>query len=139
MPHIMETNQLTTADLANAANARDREESRDFEPASPDRREVPDTNAFQDPHSESLLPQNLSDEMRSRWQDIQTEFVDDPRVSVQRADELVAAAIKSLAESFAEERAKLEKAWSKGNDVSTEDLRQALRRYRAFFQRLLSV
>jgi hypothetical protein len=139
MPHIMETNQLTTADLANAANARDREESRDFEPASPDRHEVPDTNGFQEEHSESLLPQNLSDDMRNRWQAIQTEFVDDPRVSVQRADELVATAIKSLAESFAEERAKLEKAWSKGNDVSTEDLRQALRRYRAFFQRLLSV
>jgi hypothetical protein len=77
--------------------------------------------------------------MRTKWETIQTGFVDDPRVAVQHADELVATAIKRLAESFAEERAKLEQQWSTGNDVSTEDLRQALRRYRTFFQRLLSV
>ena len=77
--------------------------------------------------------------MRTRWEGIQTGFVDDPRVAVQQADELVAAAIKKLAESFAGERAKLEEEWSRGNDVSTENLRQALRRYRAFFHRLLSI
>ena len=88
---------------------------------------------------EPLLPQNYSDDMRNRWERIQTGFVDDPRVSVQQADELVAAAIRKLAESFAQERANLEQQWSSGKDVSTEDLRQALRRYRVFFQRLLAI
>ena len=86
-----------------------------------------------------LLPDDFSNEMRTRWENIQTAFVDDPRFSVQQADELVASAIKRLAESFATERGGLEQQWSQGSDVSTEDLRQALRRYRAFFQRLLTV
>jgi hypothetical protein len=92
-----------------------------------------------DPNSGPLLPQGFSGELRTRWETIQAEFVDDPRVSVQEADELVVTAIKKLSESFAEERARLERQWSQGNDVSTEDLRQALRRYRAFFQRLLAI
>ena len=76
---------------------------------------------------------------RQRWQNIQADFVDDPRNAVRRADELVASLMKRLAEVFANERAKLEHEWDKGEDVSTEDLRQALRRYRSFFDRLLSV
>jgi hypothetical protein len=76
---------------------------------------------------------------RQRWQNIQADFVDDPKSAVGRADELVASLIKRLAEVFANERAKLEHEWDKGEDVSTEDLRQALRRYRSFFDRLLSV
>ena len=130
MPYTTESEQLTTADLANVANGREREDAA---------RPAPVGSKPEDPNSGPLLPQDFSDGMRTKWEAIQTEFVDDPRVSVQRADELVATAIKKLAESFAEERAKLEQQWSKGNDVSTEDLRQALRRYRAFFQRLLSV
>lgn len=129
----IESEQLTTADLADVANARDLQESGEPGPRGAERRKP------EDPHSGPLLPHDFSEDMRTRWETIQTEFVDDPPVSVKRADELVATAIKKLAGSFAEERAKLEHAWSKGNDVSTEDLRQALRRYRAFFQRLLSV
>jgi hypothetical protein len=71
-------------------------------------------------------------DLRTRWDSIQTGFVDGPRVAVQRADELVASAIKALAESFAGERAKMEQQWSTGSDVSTGDLRQALQRYRPF-------
>ncbi|HEY1493312.1 MAG TPA: hypothetical protein VGF49_02160 [Candidatus Solibacter sp.] len=113
----MTSEQLTTADLANAAaNGKGLEQ-----------------------HPTPLLPGDFSEEMRTRWETIQTAFVDDPRVSVQHADELVASAIKRLAETFAQERSTLEQQWSTGNDVSTEDLRQALRRYRAFFQRILSV
>ena len=66
-------------------------------------------------------------------------FVDEPRQAVQQADSLVAGAMKRLAEMFAAERAKLEGQWDRGDDVSTEDLRLALRRYRSFFGRLLSV
>ena len=75
----------------------------------------------------------------SRWDSIQTGFVDEPRKAVEQADNLVASAMKRLAEVFAEERSKLEKQWDRGDNVSTEDLRVALQRYRTFFQRLLSV
>lgn len=76
---------------------------------------------------------------RSRWERIQTEFVDEPRRSVEQADELVASVAKRLTDMFAEEKNKLVQAWDKGDSISTEDLRMALRRYRSFFDRLLSV
>jgi hypothetical protein len=88
---------------------------------------------------EALFPAQDCEGFRNRWHDIQGAFVDEPRDAVQKADELVATVIKRLADVFAGERAKLEADWSRGNDVSTEDLRQALRRYRSFFDRLLSV
>lgn len=87
----------------------------------------------------ALFPAAELGDFRQRWQSIQTDFVDDPRTAVRRADELVASLMKRLAEVFADERAKLEHEWDKGENVSTEDLRQALRRYRSFFDRLLSV
>lgn len=77
-------------------------------------------------------------DLRSRWGNIQAEFVDEPRRSVREADELVASAMQRLAEGFANERASLEKQWGTGDNVSTEDLRLALQRYRAFFGRLLN-
>ena len=95
--------------------------------------------AVDNDHSTPLFAGNEADDFRHRWSDIQTGFVDEPREAVERADALVASAIKRLAEVFAHERATLEQQWSRGNDVSTEDLRVALRRYRGFFDRLLSV
>ncbi len=86
-----------------------------------------------------LFAQNDTQNFRSRWEKIQIGFVDEPRKAVERADELVASAIKRLAEVFAAERNKLEGEWDKSDNVSTEDLRIALRRYRSFFDRLLSV
>lgn len=88
---------------------------------------------------EPLFPSAETDNFRRRWNDIQASFVDEPRPSVEKADQLVAAVIQQLAQVFADERSKLEANWSKGDEVSTEDLRQALRRYRSFFDRLLSV
>jgi len=87
----------------------------------------------------SLFAGNEADDFRHRWSDIQTGFVDEPRQAVERADALVAATMKRLAEIFAHERANLEQQWARGSDVSTEDLRVSLKRYRAFFDRLLSV
>ena len=58
---------------------------------------------------------------------------------MKQADELVALAMKRLAETFAGERGRLEQQWDRGDDVSTEDLRQTLRKFRSFFQRLLTV
>lgn len=86
-----------------------------------------------------LLPADLVDDLQMRWSEIQAGFVDEPRQAVEQADTLVAEAIKQLAETFADERAQLEAQWDRGDDVSTEDLRQALQRYRSFFTRLLSV
>jgi len=92
--------------------------------------------------SEEAAPLFTPDEttrLRAQWDEVQAFFVDEPRRSVQQADNLVAAAMKRLAEMFAEERGKLEGQWDRGDDVSTEDLRIALRRYRSFFNRLLNI
>jgi 5'-deoxynucleotidase YfbR-like HD superfamily hydrolase len=86
-----------------------------------------------------LLAPETAQEFRSRWDRIQAAFVDEPRNAVQQADDLVNSAMKKLTESFGEARSKLETKWSRGDEVSTEDLRVALRQYRAFFQRLLNV
>ena len=87
----------------------------------------------------ALFPENDSRDFHKRWTDIQTGFVDEPRRAVERADELVAEVIKRLADSFAQERSRLEGQWGRGDNVSTEDLRVALQRYRAFFDRLLNI
>lgn len=76
---------------------------------------------------------------RARWDAVQGGFVDEPRQAVEQADGLVAETMKRLAEMFADERTKLDGQWDRGDSVSTEDLRLALRRYRSFFGRLLSV
>jgi hypothetical protein len=73
-----------------------------------------------------------------RWKDIQAAFVDEPRKAVQDADALVAELMQRLAQMFASEREQLESRWAGGDDVSTEDLRHGLRRYRSFFERLLA-
>ena len=75
---------------------------------------------------------------QSRWEEIQVRFVDEPRGAVEDADALVATVMQRLAEGFAQERERLEAQWGRGEDISTEDLRIALQRYRSFFQRLLS-
>ncbi len=91
------------------------------------------------PANAALFPENESRDFHKRWTDIQTAFVDEPRQAVERADELVAEVIKRLADSFARERSQLEGQWGRGDNVSTEDLRVALQRYRAFFDRLLNI
>jgi hypothetical protein len=89
--------------------------------------------------SEPLFDEAVTGKHRERWQAIQADFVDDPRQAVKQADELVAELIGQLAKSFADERSKLEGQWDRGGDISTEDMRIALRRYRSFFGRLLSI
>jgi hypothetical protein len=85
-----------------------------------------------------LLADDEGAELGRRWEAIQVTFVDDPRRAVEDADGLVAHVMQQLADGFARERETLEGQWSRGEDVSTEDLRVALQRYRSFFQRLLS-
>lgn len=74
---------------------------------------------------------------RGRWDEIQTGFVDEPRQAVEQADELVSDLVRQITSSFSESRSKLESQWSEGEEASTEDLRVALKQYRAFFNRLL--
>jgi hypothetical protein len=87
----------------------------------------------------SLFAEKDAAALRNTWSDVQAGFVDEPRRAVQQADALVADVMKRLAEGFANERASLEHQWDRGDNVTTEDLRVALQRYRSFFDRLLSV
>ena len=86
-----------------------------------------------------LFPPDEAGQLQDRWQEVQASFVDEPRRAVQQADELVAGAIKRLAQTFADERSQFEGQWDRGDEVSTEDLRVALQKYRSFFGRLLAV
>jgi polyhydroxyalkanoate synthesis regulator phasin len=85
-----------------------------------------------------LLQQEQSERLSERWEEIQASFVDRPQTAVEEADELVADLMQRITASLANEREQLEKRWSEGDDVSTEDLRVALTKYRSFFERLLS-
>jgi hypothetical protein len=142
--------ELTTGDLAErteasapdhrtdaeqpeaAADAGDREASAGTESA-----ERAAIDSAEDQHG-PLLPDDQSEGFTTRWRDIQTGFVDEPRDSVAQADALVAELMQRLAAVFSEERQQLEAQWDRGDEVSTEDLRVALTRYRSFFERLLS-
>jgi len=115
--------EISTADLAKVYSQQQQEQVRPQE---------------EDGSGPLLAPDEVQ-QFRSRWDQVQTGFVDEPRAAVQQADELVAQAIQRLAENFASARNKLEEQWSRGDNVSTEDLRVALRKYRTFFQRLLSI
>ncbi len=88
---------------------------------------------------EQLLVGDDAGTLGDRWQEIQGRFVDDPREAVSDADALVQDVLHRVTRGFADERRRLEEQWDGGDDVSTEDLRVAHQRYRAFFGRLLSV
>jgi hypothetical protein len=111
------------------------QEGRHKAPVQEDRREAADEG---DADDAALLPRDQGTEFQGRWESVQTTFVDDPRNAVENADALVAELMQRLADGFARERERLEGQWSRGEDVSTEDLRVALQRYRSFFRRLLS-
>jgi len=129
---MIETKEYSTADLVRGV-----EKETTVSPVAPAPSDL--VNGQHEP-AQALFVDDETQRFRSRWTDIQAEFVDEPRRSVEKADQLVAETIKRLAEIFSGERDKLEHEWSRGQDgVSTEDLRQALRRYRSFFDRLLSV
>jgi hypothetical protein len=125
---MMDNETNTILDTAEAAG----------EPA-PEELRGPAGTAMKPEEKVELLAASEAQQLRSRWEKIQTGFVDEPRKAVQDADALVAQTTKQLADSFSRERTKLEKEWDRGDDVSTENLRIALRRYRSFFDRLLAM
>ncbi|MFD8191737.1 hypothetical protein [Streptomyces wuyuanensis] len=125
------------------------EPARDTEPA-PDMQAAPETEAGAEPAAPAatesrppsergtpLIAGEDAESYRDRWQQIQTNFVDDPRDSVRAADSLVADVIQSLAATFADHKQDLESQWSRGEDTQTEELRLALQHYRVFFNQLL--
>ena len=85
----------------------------------------------------ALLDLDVSEHLRTRWNEIQGRFVDEPRSAVQQADALVSEVVEKITQMFASEHSSLESQWKQGNDVTTEDLRIALQHYRAFFNRLV--
>ena len=121
---------LSTADFAGSAG---KSTSALLAPSNPE------TPITEEEGTGPLLPSDFVQELRGQWDHVQANFVDEPRAAVKQADELVAQAMKRLAETFADARNGLEHQWDRGDDVSTEDLRVALRKYRSFFRRLLSV
>lgn len=156
MSELRNDQELTTADIANPQRGR---ESRT---AVIDARPLPSQGApsvTQDMNDDVAVPSKSGtgafrreevpdgplfreDELqgfRSRWDQVQASFVDEPRRAVEQADGLVANMVQRLAEEFASARTKLEKQWDTGSEVSTEELRQVLRRYRTFFNRLLPI
>jgi hypothetical protein len=127
--------RLSTADFAAVADRRTTPQETPTENA-PVARQMAD----QAPEErQALFAGDQADDFRGRWSDIQASFVDEPRRAVEQADALVAEVMQRLAREFADERIKLEHAWNSGQETDTEAQRQALRRYRSFFDRLLSM
>lgn len=147
--HSESRRPLRTSDLANAGappNAGDdeiRNEAEGQRPSPAERPAAAGAERTQRPSEserlEALFPPDIADGYRTRWGEVQSGFVDDPRRAVAQGDELVAEVMKSLAESFANERKRLEDELSHTGEASTETLRVGLRRYRSFFERLLSL
>ena len=130
-----EDKKVTTEDLGAARNP-----SAGTEAIANIRKEEPAERAGNgNPELSPLFTGDAERDFRTRWQNIQTGFVDEPRHAVEQADELVAELMQQLAKSFSDQRSGLEKQWEQTDKVSTEDLRLALRRYRSFFERLLAI
>jgi hypothetical protein len=123
------TGRLTTEQIARAADDRPADRT--------DESSQPPAQSGSARHAQLLAPEEKQDAV-GRWREIQAAFVDEPRQAVTDADALVASLMQQLAQMFAAEREQLEAQWSAGQDVSTEDLRQGLQRYRSFFERLLA-
>ena len=85
-----------------------------------------------------LFASDEFDRFQARWRDIQTSFVDEPRRAVEEANQLVGEVTDRLMATFDQMRGDLERQWSAGDEVSTENLRRAFQRYRALFERFLA-
>jgi len=140
----MSDRDLTTSDIAQSQDAADepttREQDGSRDSANGDLAQ-PSAQAGEEQAQsarEPLLPTDSTATFEARWHEIQTGFVDEPRNALREADALVAKLMQELAGSFSQARERLEAQWDSGDDVSTEDLRVALQRYRSFFERLLS-
>jgi hypothetical protein len=149
MSREREEQGLSTADLAAAADRQQHQEQRQDDrelttrevPAMPRNEMDGNAGAGGDEKLAPLFERERAEDMRMHWGNIQAGFVDDPRRAVKQADELVAQVMQDLAASFARQREQIEAEANEGGDQpgSTENLRVALRRYRSFFERLLTL
>ncbi|MFG2891209.1 hypothetical protein [Streptomyces sp. NPDC048248] len=105
---------------------------------APERNRHPKAQEPETRETEAPLLGPEQEEFHSRWQRIQSEFVDDPREAVGAADTLVAEVMQALAATFSQHKQGLEGQWHRGEEVATEELRVALQQYRSFFNRLLN-
>jgi len=85
----------------------------------------------------TLIPPDRAESYNSRWTQLKSDFVDEPSRAVRGANELVGEVLDELEDLFRRQRAELEEGLD-SEQTTTEDLRQALGRYRSFFDRLLS-
>jgi hypothetical protein len=134
--------KLSTADLATPVEQDATPVEQDVTPAEQQMTRTdttPRNRTTDDEEVAALFPDDACHALWERWDHVQAGFVDEPRRAVQEADSLVAETMQQLANTFARERNNLEQQWGRGDNVSTEDLRIAFRRYRSFFKRLLSV
>ena len=109
---------------------------------SPDTANPPQTDADRQADTgvrqrTTLIEPERAESYNSRWKELKGEFVDDPRRAVRGANELVGEVLDELEELFRRQRTDLEHGLD-SEQATTEDLRQALGRYRSFFDRLLS-
>jgi hypothetical protein len=74
--------------------------------------------------------------LRERWLQIQSGFIDDPRASVTEAAGFVGEIATTIVTAVQERERSLRGAWDTNGDADTEDLRNALREYRTFFELL---
>lgn len=102
-------------------------------------REPAETREYVESEPSTWLSDEEIDQFQSNWNSIQTEFVDEPRTSVEHADALVAEALERIEQAFANKRTILDKQWTNQEDMSTEDLRIALQHYRSFLNRILEL
>lgn len=86
----------------------------------------------------SLFSQD-SDDVRRRWQEVQAGFVDDPRDAVERADSLLDEITTSFRSALEARSSDLQGRWKNTDKNDTEDLRTALRDYRATLEQLLNI
>ena len=86
-----------------------------------------------------LFDSRVAEQLRTRWLEIQSGFVDDPNISLQDADELIIHMIENIITTLSEKRMTIEDQWQRDDQVSTEDLRLTLKNYRSFFNRLLAL
>ena len=134
---VAEDRTRMTDSAARASEARDEPLRTDAQPAPQPEAGGVEASAGRDEPLAALFATDSAEQFRARWDAVQSSFVDDPKQSVKQADELVSEVISSLSATFSNERARFEADLSER--ASTENLRVALRRYRSFFQRLLSL
>jgi hypothetical protein len=127
-----------TADAKATERARERHVQREVQQEA-DRHVQTNVQTAEAGDRVALFESGVLSEFNTRWTDIQAGFVDEPRRAVQQADALVADVIQRITNTFSNERAQLEGQWDRGDNVSTEELRQSLQRYRSFFSRLLTL